>query len=127
MPEVFKRQAFARWQQREGVPDSALCGAVREMRSGLIEAQLGGMLFKQRVARRGCGKRGGYRTVLSARVGLRYVFLHGIAKSEKDNITPEEKAALQFAGKVFLEWSGDQLAEGVRAGVLTEVICEQDH
>lgn len=47
------------------------------------------------------GKSGGYRTLVSARMGSRYVFLHGVPKSDKANITQDEKKALQFAGKVF--------------------------
>ena len=69
---------------------------------GLVDASLGGELFKKRVAAPGAGKRGGYRTLLSARIGNRCVFLHGFAKSDKANITLEEQKALRFAGKVFL-------------------------
>jgi hypothetical protein len=73
---VLKRKDFARWQAGEALPDDALCKAVREMEDGLIDADLGGFLFKKRVARPGGGKSGGYRTVLSARIDDRYVFLH---------------------------------------------------
>lgn len=127
MPEVFKRKEFAKWQEREGLADTALCRAVQEMRSGLVDADLGCLLFKKRVARTGHGKRGGYRTVLSASAGMRYVFLHGFAKSDKDNITPAEKKALQFAGTVFLKLSGEALRAALASGVLMEVGCEQDH
>ncbi|NLP63897.1 type II toxin-antitoxin system RelE/ParE family toxin [Paraburkholderia sacchari] len=127
MKRVFKRRDFARWQAAEKLPDATLCKAVREMRSGLIDADLGGFLYKMRVARLGCGKRGGYRTLLSARIGSRYVFLHGFPKSDKANITQDEKNGLQFAGKVFLEMPEQALARALQAGVLLEVHCEQDH
>lgn len=55
------------------------------------------------------------------------VFLHGFPKSDKANITQDEKKALQFAGKVFLELSADTLSKALRSGVLLEVHCEQDH
>ena len=74
----------------------------------LIDADLGGFLYKKRVARSGSGKSGGYRTLLSARLGNRYVFLHGFAKNDRANITQDERKALQ-------------------SGVLIEVHCEQDH
>lgn len=65
---------------------------------------------------------------LSARVGHRYVFLHGFPKSDKANITRDEKKALQYAGKVFLELSGKALVKALQAGVLLEVCCdEQNH
>ncbi|MBN9475056.1 MAG: hypothetical protein ABS43_31140 [Bordetella sp. SCN 67-23] len=127
MAFILKRKDFARWQASEKLPDASLCGAVKEMESGLIDADLGGFLYKKRVARLGSGKSGGYRTLLSARMGRRYVFLHGFPKSDKADITQDEKKALQFAGKVFLELSDEALAKALRSRVLTEVRCEQDH
>ncbi|MEY2853545.1 MAG: hypothetical protein RL030_677 [Pseudomonadota bacterium] len=106
---VFKRRDFARWQAREKLPDFALCEAVKEMECGLVDASLGGLLYKKRVARVGGGKSGGYRTMLSARIGSRYVFLHGYAKSSKANVSEVERKALQV-------------------GVLLEIGCgEQNH
>ena len=125
---VFKRKDFARWQAGEKLSDDTLCKAAREMERGLVDADLGGHLYKKRIVRPGAGKSGGYRTLLSARVGHRYVFLHGFSKSDKANITPGEKRALQYAGKVFLELSEKDLVKALRAGVLLEVCCdEQDH
>ena len=122
---VLKRKDFARWQTGEKLSDAALCKAVQEMESGLIDADLGGFLYKKRVARTGSGKSGGYRTLLSARIGGRYVFLHGFPKSDKANITQDERKALQFAGKVFLELSAEDLMKALRSGVLVEVCCEE--
>ncbi|MCK0538838.1 type II toxin-antitoxin system RelE/ParE family toxin [Alcanivorax quisquiliarum] len=123
--KVLKRKDFARWQAGEKLSDTALCKAVQEMESGLIDADLGGHLYKKRVARSGAGKSGGYRTVLSARVGHRYVFLHGFPKSDKANITREERKALQYAGKVFLELSAKELVKAFQADVLLEVCCDK--
>lgn len=127
MAHILKRKAFARWQSEERLPDATLCKAVREMENGLIDADLGGFLYKQRVARPGGGKSGGYRTLLSAKIDDRYVFLHGFPKSDKANITQAERKALQFAGKVFLELSEKALSQALKAGVLIEVNCEQNH
>ena len=93
----------------------------------MIDADLGGFLYKKRVARPSGGKSAGYRTLLSAKMGDRYVFLHGFPKSSKANITQDEKRALQFAGKVFLELSVEALSLALKSGVLQEVHCEQDH
>lgn len=125
---VLKRKDFARWQKNENLPDTALCKAASEMEAGLIDADLGGLLFNKRVARSGGGKRDGYRTLLSARIGARYVFLHGFSKNDKANITQDERKALQFAGKVFLELPAEELTKAMRTGVLLEVSCgEQTH
>lgn len=127
MTRVFKRKGFARWQAGEKLPDSALCKAVKEMESDLIDADLGGFLYKKRVARPGGGKSGGYRTLVSARIGSRYVFLHGFPKNDKANITQDEKKALQYAGTVFLTLPAEALLKALQSGVLLEVHCEQDH
>lgn len=121
--QVFKRRDFARWQLREKLPDSLLCEVVGEMEAGLLGAKLACGLYKKRVARPGRGKRGGYRTLLSARVGDRYVFLHGFPKNRKDDITSAECNALQFASQVFLALEEDKLAIALVAGVLSEVHC----
>jgi len=93
----------------------------------LIDAELGGFLFKKRMARPGGGKSGGYRTLVSARIGSRYVFLHGFPKKVKANITQDEKKALQYAGTVFLALPAEALLKALQSGVLLEVHCEQDH
>lgn len=123
--KVLKRKDFARWQMGEKLSDAALCKAVKDMEDGLIDADLGGFLYKKRVARPGGGKSGGYRTVLSAHIGNRYVFLHGFSKNNKANITQEEKKALQYAGKVFLELSTKNLVKALQSGVLLEVWCDE--
>lgn len=127
LPRVLKRRDFARWQVREGLSDAALCKAVREMESGLIDADLGGALYKKRLARPGGGKRGGYRTVVSARIGQRYVFLHGFAKGEAENITGSETRALRLVGKVLLDLSHESLQQAAAAQELVEVGCESYH
>ena len=127
MIRILKRKDFARWQASAKLPDAALCKAVNEIERGLIDADLGGFLFKKRVARPVGGKSRGYRTLLSVRIGGRYVFLHGFPKCDKANISHDEKKALQFAGKVILELSASALSKALQSGVLTEVHCEQDY
>jgi len=101
MKNIFKRKEFARWQVGEKLTDAALCQAVKEMEKGLVDAELGGLLYKKRVARPGSGKRGAYRTLLSARIGNRYVFMHGFAKSTKANIKRDEKKRCNMLGECF--------------------------
>ena len=127
MKVILKRRDFARWQASEKLPDAALCKAVKKMEASLIDADLGGFLCKKRVARPGGGKSGGYRTLLSIKMGERYVFLHGFSKNDKANITQDEKKVLQFASKVFLALVDGALSQALQTGVLMEVHCEQDH
>ena len=77
---LLKLKAFARFQRREGIADKTLSKTIRSAEAGLIDADLGGGLIKQRVARPGQGKRGGFRTIVAYRRGIRAVFLFGFAK-----------------------------------------------
>lgn len=125
---IFKRKSFARWQQEEQLPDAALCKAAQEIERGLIDADLGGFLYKKRVARIGTGKSRAYRLLIAARIGTRYVFLFGFPKNAMANITRAEMKALRYAGGLFLDLSASALAAALQAGVLLEVHCdEQDY
>ena len=68
MQRIFRTRTFSRWLRKSGVSDSDLTGAVEEMMQGLVDAELGGHLFKKRVAVPGRGKRGGARTILATRM-----------------------------------------------------------
>jgi hypothetical protein len=60
---VFKTKPFARFASREWLADQELCEAVRRAERGLIDADLGGGVIKQRLAREGQGKSGGFRII----------------------------------------------------------------
>jgi len=61
---VFQTKSFARFAIKSGIDDHALCKAVINAENGLIDADLGGGVIKQRVARKGEGKSGGFRTII---------------------------------------------------------------
>ena len=46
---VYRVRSFSRWARKQRLSDSALCDAVREMRRGVYEADLGGGLLKKRM------------------------------------------------------------------------------
>lgn len=47
---VFEIKTFRRWLRKSPLTEADLCAAVAEMVAGLIDADLGGHLFKKRVA-----------------------------------------------------------------------------
>ena len=59
---IFKNKAFSKWAAKEGLQDHALSSAVNEMQNGLVDADLGGNVFKKRVALGSQGKSGGVRS-----------------------------------------------------------------
>ena len=47
---TFKTKSFAKWMRKTELKDQDLLFAVTEMEAGLIDADLGGNVFKKRVA-----------------------------------------------------------------------------
>jgi hypothetical protein len=93
--KIYKNKQFTRWQNKNKIPDCAIAKAIAEMDNGLIDADLGGNLFKKRVAKPGQGKRGGYRTIIAMKQTYGWVFLFGFSKNESDNISDKELIALK--------------------------------
>jgi hypothetical protein len=118
---LYKLKAFARFQRRERIADGALGRAVRSVEAGLVDTDLGGGLIKQRIARPGQGKSGGFRTIIAYRRGDRAVFLYGFAKSERENLDDDELAYWQRVGRIYLGLDDDGLEAAIAADELTEV------
>ena len=121
---IFRNKAFARFAWKAGIPDTALCQAIREAERGLIAAELGGGVIKQRIARPEQGKSGGFRVLIVFKLGALAVFVHGFAKNERDNIRHDELSALRMLASELLAYDGKTLARVVASGVLTEVMCD---
>ncbi len=118
---VFKVKVFARFQRKERLGDEALCGALRDIEAGLVDAELGGGLIKQRVARQGKGKRGGYRTIIAYRTRGRAIFLFGYAKSDKADLSPDEIEDLVEIGASWLNAIEQEIEEAVADERLKEI------
>lgn len=122
---VFKTRVFARFARKLKLDDKALREAVAEIERGLIHADLGGGVIKQRVARSGAGKSGGFRTIILFRVESQAVFVYGFEKSARDNIDDDElREFRRLAGKL-LSYSDAEISAATEAGALIEVTHEQ--
>ena len=118
---AFKTRWFARFARREGVSDEALQEAIERAERGLVDADLGGGLIKQRVARPGSGRSGGYRTIIAYRSGNRAVFLDGFAKNEQDNISVNELAELRVIAQNWLNANSETVRKAIENGLLLEM------
>jgi hypothetical protein len=122
---VFRTRWFARFAKTEKITDDRLADAIARAERGLIDADLGGGLIKQRVARPGKGKSGGYRTLIAYRAGSRAVFPFGFAKNERDNVSDAQLADFKAAAGEILTRSRDAIAEDIFAGRLLELDYDQ--
>jgi len=120
---MFKTKTFARFADRERLEDAALCEAVRRARNGVVDADLGGGVIKQRIARRGGGRSGGFRTILLFRRGELAFFVHGFAKSNQENIRRKELSGLKSLADEYLALDGTGLAAVQATGAIIEVEC----
>ena len=122
---IFKTKAFARFARKARLADRTLVEAVDRAGRGLIDADLGGGVIKQRIARPSGGKSGGFRTIIVFRVGSRAFFVHGFAKSEQDNIRDDELTAFKMLAARLLAFDEAALAQAMAAGVVMEVIGDE--
>ena len=121
---VFKNGWFQKFARKEKISDAMLCEAVARAERGQIDADLGAGLIKQRVARPGAGKSGGFRTLVFFRAHKRAVFAFGFAKSDMANLDGADEAYLKKAAKLVLEFTDGQLDAEVVAGRMLEVKCD---
>jgi hypothetical protein len=122
---IFKNKAFMRFARKADIGDAVLCEAIRDAERGLIAADLGGGVIKQRIARPGQGKSGGFRTLIVFQPSTRAFFIHGFAKNEKDNIGKDELAALRKLASELLVYDDEAIARVVASGSLLEVRCDE--
>lgn len=122
---VFKNSRFHKFARKEKISDAMLCEAVERAERSQIDADLGAGLIKQRVARPGAGKSGGFRTLVFFRAETRAVFAFGFAKSDMANLDDAEEAYLKKAAKLVLGFADAQMDAEVAAGRMFEVNCDE--
>ena len=106
---IFKNAWFGRFARKEKISVEALQDAVDRAEKGLIDADLGGGVIKQRIARPGSGKSGGYRSVVIYRKGVKAFFVFGFPKNAQDNIRDDEEEQFKKAAKLTLSLSDEQI------------------
>lgn len=120
---VFKSGWFQKFARKEKISDAMLCEAVARAERGQIDADLGSGLIKQRVARPGAGKSGGFRTLVFFRAQQRAVFAFGFAKSDMANLDDADETYLKKAAKLVLAFTDDQMDAEIATGRMSEVNC----
>jgi hypothetical protein len=123
--QLFKTRTFARWSRKTRVSDQTLRKAIVEMVAGLIDADLGGSVYKKRVPLPGRGKSGGARILVATKLADRWFLLFGFGKNEQANIDDRELAALQKLASALLSMTPAQLEHAVTKRELVEIADEE--
>lgn len=122
---VFKNGWFQKFSRKEKISDAMLCEAIARAERGQIDADLGSGLIKQRLARPGAGKSGGFRTLVFFRTQQRAVFAFGFAKSDMANLDDADEVYLKKAAKLVLGFTDEQMDAEIAAGRMLEVKCDE--
>jgi hypothetical protein len=120
---LFKNKWFARFASAENIDDATLCKAIADAEKGLIDADLGGGVIKQRIARAGEGASGGFRSIVLYRRGKLAFFVFGFPKNRTANIKKDELRAFTKLAKEMLALDDRQIARLTKTKALIEVIC----
>ena len=119
---VFKTKTFHQWTEKIGLDDIVLCKAIEELVRGQYEANLGGYLYKKRIAFSGKGKSGGLRTIIAFRREDKAFFVYGFSKNEKQNITAKDAETLKKLAKNYLTYSEEQMQKSIETHKFIEVL-----
>lgn len=121
---IFKTKWFVRFAQQNGIKDTVLCEAIANAEKGLIAADLGGGVIKQRIARPKEGKSGGYRSIILFRFGDRAIFVYGFPKSARGNIREDELTGFRTLANEMFGYDTVALAKALKSGAIVEVECD---
>jgi hypothetical protein len=122
---IFKNKSFSRFAKKAQISDSDLCQAIANAEQGLIDADLGGGVIKQRVAREGAGKSSGFRTMILFKIKTRAFFVYGFAKNEQDNISDDDLISLKKLAKKILNYNDAELNTAIQKKLFIEVTCNE--
>lgn len=123
MVRLFKTKPFARFARKERITDAMLCKAMAKAMKK-PDADLGGGVLKQRIARPHEGESGGYRSIILFRKGDRAFFVYGFAKNVRDNIDIDELTAFRRLADEILTLPDLMIRDLLARDVLMEVRCD---
>ncbi len=118
---VFKNAWFVRFAAKHEISDQALLETVKRAEDGLIDADLGNGLIKQRIPRAGAGKSKGFRSIVVLRNSDRAFFIYGFAKNETGNLKPNELTQYRKAAKLLLALTEIELNALLANGTFEEI------
>lgn len=121
---VFKAKGFSKFARREGISDAKLCEAVKDAEDGKIDADYGGGVIKQRIARPNKGKSGGYRAIILFQIGHLAFFVHGFAKNDQANIDTSDEKDFKELAKRLLASTNEDLHALTASKQFSEVVCD---
>jgi len=123
---VFKYTRFSRFASKEGITDHELLEVVEQLEAEQADANLGGDVYKVRIARPGEGKSGGHRVIVYFRNEYRTFFSYGFSKNDRGNISGKELKRFKEDAKIRLSLTDEEIEARLRNGIFIEIIEEEE-
>lgn len=118
---VFKNKWFDKFCKKNRINDEDLFQIIKDIKKGKIDADYGGGLIKQRLARNNQGKSGGYRCIILYRFKEKLFFVYGFAKKDRENLDSQEEMAFKDLAKEMFNLSDIDLNKLAEKKILIEV------
>ncbi len=112
----LKTKWFHKWSEKNSISNKNLLKAIENISKNYGIVNLGGGLYKIRVARFGQGKRGSFRTIVVYKASDRAIFVYGFSKSEKDNLDREELKYFRKLAKDLLIIEKNEYLKMIKSG-----------
>jgi hypothetical protein len=103
------------------ISNEKLCKTVKDAEHGLIDADYGCGVIKQRIARHHEGKSGGYRSIIFYCRDDRAFFVYGFPKNAQDNITKADVKEYKELAKITFSLYDEKLEKLVQTGAFKTV------
>ena len=121
----LKTKWVNKWAKKHRISDDNLIVAIENLENNLSSSNLGGGLFKVRIASQSGGKSGGFRTLIVYKEDDRAVVVYGFAKNEQENLSKSELLAFKTLSKDILNQSHSDLEMAINKGVFIPLGEEQ--
>jgi len=118
--QVYETKKFKKWAAKNKIADEKLLNAISEIDNDLGIVDLGGSLYKARIAKNK-GKSGGYRTIIIYKKEFRSLFIHGFEKNKINNISNSELSIFKKNAGDFLEYSEAEIKKMLELGEILKL------
>jgi len=119
--QKLKTKWFNKWAKKQKLTDDKLLVSIEDMENNLSTSNLGGGLFKIRVASEGSGKSSSFRTIVVYRKEDRVVMVYGFMKQEQENLSTNELKSFKTLAKDILSLSTDEIEQAVEKSVFVKI------
>ena len=117
----LKTKWFSKWAKKQKISDAKLLRSIEDMQNNLSSVNLGGGLFKVRVASENVGKSSAYRTIVVYRADERAVMIYGFMKKERENLSSDELKSFKILSKDILRLNDEALTGAIEKNVFVNI------